>query len=688
MTQEEHPAAVQLPSPDPLAERRAELATLQSEADRQRRQRLGIAAVVVIAVAVAAFVALNREPAEEVDSESVELTTTLVQRRDLAEFEQLDGTLEFAEGIRFDASTVGSLTFLAAEGTVLERGDVVAVVSDELTELERAQIAQSVQAAESQVASAQNTLSSVLDGASGSEIASAEAAVLAAQTSLDDLLEPPSENAVTQAGIAVEDARTALNDALDGADEADLRPLRQQVDQAEASVESAQNAVDTAFISALTAQSAYCALDPLPVDACDSGDLPLSGAAIDELTSAIDDYLGNGDAPSAQLTQSFITANASYDNALTNLSSAQNGLDVAQANLADAEGGATEDDIARLRLNLSQAVEAYEDLVGGPDESRIALARADLATAQARLADLSAGADAAARNSAYAALESAQANLATQQIQAAEQLAVGPRPAVLMYGTAPAWRTMSASSTPGPDIEQLEANLVELGFDVGGTVVTDGVFDDATAAAVAAWQESLGIEPTDDVPLGSVVFVSGPSLVEDQLASLGSNINPGLPLLSLTPTRSGDELLTTQRIVAELPLSDRSLLDLDSTVTIELPDGTRLSAVVVDIGNVPLGGGLDGTDAYVEVEIRPDEPIDEVWIGASVDVEVTAELAENALSVPVSALLALVEGGYAIEVPEGDGTRLIGVETGMFADGFVEIKGDGISEGLEVVVPR
>jgi hypothetical protein len=486
----------------------------------------------------------------------------------------------------------------------------------------------------------------------------------------------------------VEDARTALNDALDGVDEADLRPLRQQVDQAEASVESAQNAVDTAFISALTAQSAYCALDPLPVDACDSEDLPLSGAEIDELTSAIDAYLGSGDAPSAQLTQSFITANALYDNALTNLSSAQNGLEVARANLADAASGATEDDIARLRLNLSQAVEAYEDLVGGPDESRIALARADLATAQARLADLSAGADPAARNSAYAALESAQANLATQQIQAAEQLAVGPRPAVLMYGTAPAWRELSTSSAPGTDIEQLETNLAALGFDADGAMVADGVFDESTAAAVTDWQTSLGIDATGEVPLGSLVFVTGPSLVEDQLASLGATVSPGLPLLSLTPTRSGEDLLTTQRVVAELPLSDRSLLDVDSTVIIELPDGTQVPAVVIDIGNVPLGGGLDGSDAYVEVEIRPDEPIDEVWIGASVDVEVTAELAENALSVPVSALLALVEGGYAVEVPDGDGTRLVGVETGMFADGFVEITGDGISEGLEVVVPR
>ena len=132
-------------------------------------------------------------------------------------------------------------------------------------------------------------------------------------------------------------------------------------------------------------------------------------------------------------------------------------------------------------------------------------------------------------------------------------------------------------------------------------------------------------------------------------------------------------------------LTDRDLTLLHYA---ELPDGTTVSGIVVVIGNVPFGGGVDGSDSYVEVEIRPEEPIDEVWIGASVDVAVTAELAADVLSVPVSALLALVEGGYAIEVPEGDGTRLIGVETGMFADGFVEISGAGVTEGLEVVVPR
>ena len=55
------------------------------------------------------------------------------------------------------------------------------------------------------------------------------------------------------------------------------------------------------------------------------------------------------------------------------------------------------------------------------------------------------------------------------------------------------------------------------------------------------------------------------------------------------------------------------------------------------------------------------------------------------LHVPVSALLAVSGGGYALERPDG---TLVAVATGMFADGQVEVSGDGVTEGLEVVVAR
>ncbi len=55
---------------------------------------------------------------------------------------------------------------------------------------------------------------------------------------------------------------------------------------------------------------------------------------------------------------------------------------------------------------------------------------------------------------------------------------------------------------------------------------------------------------------------------------------------------------------------------------------------------------------------------------------------------PIVALLARPEGGFGVEIVEGSATRVVPVRTGMFANGRVEISGDGIAEGASVGVPR
>jgi multidrug efflux system membrane fusion protein len=65
----------------------------------------------------------------------------------------------------------------------------------------------------------------------------------------------------------------------------------------------------------------------------------------------------------------------------------------------------------------------------------------------------------------------------------------------------------------------------------------------------------------------------------------------------------------------------------------------------------------------------------------------TAGERPDVLAVPVPALLALAEGGYGVQVVEGDTTRTVAVETGLFADGKVEITGNGLQAGLKVAVP-
>ena len=68
-------------------------------------------------------------------------------------------------------------------------------------------------------------------------------------------------------------------------------------------------------------------------------------------------------------------------------------------------------------------------------------------------------------------------------------------------------------------------------------------------------------------------------------------------------------------------------------------------------------------------------------------VSVVTSAATGVLAVPVDALLALAEGGYAVE--RGGRRRhreLVAVEIGAFADGWVEVTGD-LAEGDDVVVP-
>ena len=103
---------------------------------------------------------------------------------------------------------------------------------------------------------------------------------------------------------------------------------------------------------------------------------------------------------------------------------------------------------------------------------------------------------------------------------------------------------------------------------------------------------------------------------------------------------------------------------------------------------------------FVEVILSISNPDElNIFDEAPVDVFITTEVSKDILYVPVNALLALAEGGYALEIYDGNNgddlsniksgqdTTYVGVEIGVFTDGYVEVKGN-ISEGQLVIVPR
>ncbi|MDT0309036.1 peptidoglycan-binding protein [Streptomyces sp. DSM 44917] len=260
-------------------------------------------------------------------------------------------------------------------------------------------------------------------------------------------------------------------------------------------------------------------------------------------------------------------------------------------------------------------------------------------------------------------------------------------PVVLMYGATPAYRPLEPGAE-GPDVEQFEENLAALGY-TGFT--PDDAYTAATAAAVERWQEDAGLPETGTVELGRVVFAEGPLRVDGAGAAAGDAVAPDGPVLTVT----GRERVVT----VELAPADRRLAEEGAGVTVRLPDDSELAGVVGNITTLlrPAEGGGEGgsgggqMETVIQVVVGlPGEDAQEaagLWDQAGAHVEFTAGERPDVLTVPVAALLALAEGGFGVEVIEGGTSRYVPVTTGLFADGRVEVSGDGLAEGDRVGMP-
>lgn len=258
------------------------------------------------------------------------------------------------------------------------------------------------------------------------------------------------------------------------------------------------------------------------------------------------------------------------------------------------------------------------------------------------------------------------------------------RPVTYLCGSVPAWRDLGWG-TSGPDVEQLEAYLRDAGY-ADADMTVDGEFTWATAEAVSAWQEALGVDRDGVVHAGDVVFGPAGRRVAEAESAVGAPVTPGQPVLGTTATSMG--------ALVAVPAHSRSLVSEGSTATVELPDGTRVDATVSSV-RTRSGAEPDAEEApTVEavLSLPADSPAAS-WEGARVTAEVESERADGVLAVPVAALTATASGGYAVEVwegeatPTGAGTRLVEVTLGMFADGMVAISGDGVDAGTVVVIP-
>ena len=302
-----------------------------------------------------------------------------------------------------------------------------------------------------------------------------------------------------------------------------------------------------------------------------------------------------------------------------------------------------------------------------------------------------------------------------KSVKRGEQLyRVDDQPVPLFYGGIPLFRTLTERNTVGRDVRLVADNLTALGYSIGrqpgtgqkvpqtvpaaaptpapssspatsATTTTrwvtvhrgEGVLTAALQAALKRWQTDLQLPVTGTIGPGDVAVQTGAVRVDSIAVQTGDSADG--PLMSLTPTAKVVTVLAD--------LSQAGTVEQGDRVTVRLPDDKNAAGRVAAVGTalrIPDGdqGGPD-SQPKLTVTITVDKPADVAKLdSADVPVDFAAETHKGVLVAPVGALLALSEGGYAVQV---EGRGLVAVETGIFAKGLVEITGDGLAAGNRVV---
>ncbi|MCX5070697.1 peptidoglycan-binding protein [Micromonospora lupini] len=265
---------------------------------------------------------------------------------------------------------------------------------------------------------------------------------------------------------------------------------------------------------------------------------------------------------------------------------------------------------------------------------------------------------------------------------------VDDRPVPVLFGDTPLFRTLDKPGLVGSDVRIVSDNLAALGYQTGsqpsrakdGTKIParHALLTDTLVAAIKKWQQALGLEATGRIEVGQAVVLTGPVRVSAVKAVPGDSV-------------AGELLAVTEKtklVTVAVEATEVGSVRVGVTVAITLPDTTEIPGRVASISHAVQGGGPDAGSGQsgpptVDVLVTPVKAADVAKLdAAAVQVTFTTSTRKNVLAVPVGALVALREGGHALQLPDGG---LLAVETGMFSRGLVEVSGTNVTEGLEVV---
>ena len=264
---------------------------------------------------------------------------------------------------------------------------------------------------------------------------------------------------------------------------------------------------------------------------------------------------------------------------------------------------------------------------------------------------------------------------------------VDDRPVLLLCGAVPAYRDL-AIGDDGEDVRQLNRNLHVLGFDAKAGVTVDPGYDGfrgETEKALQALQQATGVEVTGKLALADAAFLPEPVRIAKVTGELGGPSQPGAAVAEAT----SDAL----EVHLDLDPSDQGVLKVGDVAQITLPGNVPVAGKVARLGNVvagPAGPNGEPGEPIIPIAISLDDPakargLEEV----PVQVDITTTGVDDALSVPVTALVGRSGGGFAVEVVRVGGRReLVAVTVGLFDTTAARVQVEGaLRAGDRVVVP-
>jgi peptidoglycan hydrolase-like protein with peptidoglycan-binding domain len=264
---------------------------------------------------------------------------------------------------------------------------------------------------------------------------------------------------------------------------------------------------------------------------------------------------------------------------------------------------------------------------------------------------------------------------------------VDDKPVLLLCGSTPAYRSLSQGDS-GPDVAELNADLVQLGYASRAQLdPSSGSFGSETAAALERLQAKLGEDRTGSLDLGQAVFLPERVRIASVHGVLGGAARPGAQVAQATSD--------TLEVQVALAPSQQGEVKPGDAAQITLPDNRSVAGRVDRLGRVaqvPAGqdAGAGAGDATIPAYLNLDHPAEARGLDrAPVEVEIATRGVENALSVPVTAIVGRSGGGFAVEVVRADGRREpVAVTLGLFdtAGGRVQVAGD-LRVGDRVAVP-